>query len=309
MDERDQLVSQVASLVDVNATYRSDGSVALATRSGVGLLDEKASIFQFTPNNNISATQQFSTNDAQNGVGTLSLLTPAGLSIDLVKQNVLQSGEIAGLLKLRDNTLVQAQNQLDSVAAGLAQSLSTNQTQGTAASSGSASGLSVDLSQVQPGNDILLNYTVAGVAKQVRVVRVDDTTKLPMNSTTNGVQTIGVSFAGGASGVASALQSALGPSLQISGSGSTLTVLNDGTSNTGVSNLTAETTSTADAGRRVGAQPLRRRRRPALYQQPRRHGAKGRLCRPHPGQPVDPGRQHQAGGVDQYDPDRGRGAG
>ncbi|MGN6100061.1 MAG: flagellar basal body rod C-terminal domain-containing protein, partial [Devosia sp.] len=58
-------------------------------------------------------------------------------------------------------------------------------------------------------------------------------------------RTIGVSFANGASGVATALQAALGPGLQISGSGSTLTVLNDGTPNSAVASLTARTTSTS----------------------------------------------------------------
>ena len=245
LDQRDRLVSQIAGVVDVNVTYRDDGSVALATRSGVGLLDQKASVFSFTPNSNVSATQQFSVDDSKNGVGTLTLSTPAGNTIDLVKQNVLQSGELKGLLDLRDKTLVQTQDQLDSVAAGLAQAFSTNTTDGTSASSGAATGLSLDLGNVRPGNDLLLNYSVGGVAQSVRVVRVDDASKLPMDSTSSGVRTIGVSFAGGAAGVANALQTALGSNLQISGSGSTLTVLNDGTTNTAVASLQSRTTSAA----------------------------------------------------------------
>jgi flagellar hook-associated protein 1 FlgK len=246
MDQRDRLVSQVSSLIDVNVAYRNDGSVALTTRSGVGILDVKASTFSFNPVTNLSANQQFSKDDTQNGVGSLTMTTPGGLSIDLVKQNVLQSGEIKGLLDLRDTILPQAQDQLDSVAAGLAQALSTNQTQGTAATgSGGATGLSVDLSNVQSGNDVLLKYSVGGTSQTVRVVRVDDTSKLPLDYTAAGVRTVGVSFAGGAAGVASSLQSILGSSVRVSGTGSTLTVLNDGTANTAVQGLTAETTSSA----------------------------------------------------------------
>lgn len=246
-DQRDRLVSQVAGVIDVNVTYRSDGSVALMTRSGVGLLDQKASVLQFNPVTNLTANQQFSADPSQNGVGSLTLTTPAGLTIDLVQQNVLQSGELAGLVNLRDNTLVQAQNQLDSIAGGLAQAFSTNQTQGTAAQSGAATGLSVDLSSVQPGNDLMLSYGVGGVTKTVRVVDVTDSSKLPMDYTdAGGTRTIGVDFSGGAASVASQLQAALGANnLQISGSGSTLTVLNDGTANTSVSGLTTRTTSTA----------------------------------------------------------------
>src|SRR6185312_8034914 len=184
MDQRDRLVSQVSSLIDVNVAYRNDGSVALTTRSGVGILDVKASTFSFNPVTNLSATQQFSKDDSQNGVGSLTMTTPGGLSIDLVKQNVLPSGEIKGLLALRHTILPQAQDQLDSVAAGLARALSTNQTQGTAATgSGGATGLSVDLSNVQSGNDVLLKYSVGGTSQTVRVVRVDDTSKLPLDYT------------------------------------------------------------------------------------------------------------------------------
>jgi len=98
---------------------------------------------------------------------------------------------------------------------------------------------------------VLLSYTVGGVSKTVRVVNVNDTSKLPMNYVdAGGTQVVGADFSAGAAGVASTLQAALGSSLQISGSGTTLTVLNDGTSNTAVNGLTSRTTSTGvqDAG-------------------------------------------------------------
>jgi flagellar hook-associated protein 1 len=247
-DQRDTLVASVASALDVNATYASDGTVNLTTRSGVTLLDQQsAGQLSFDGNANITATQQFSDDDSENGVGSLTLTTPSGLNIDLVQQDVLQSGELAGLINLRDNTLPQAQDQLDTIAGGLAQSFSTNETTGTAATgAGGATGLAVDVSQVQPGNTLALTYSVGGVSKSVSVVDVTDSSKLPMSYTeADGTQVLGVDFSGGAASVASQLQSLLGSSLQISSSGSTLTVLNDGTSNTAVSGLTAQTTSTA----------------------------------------------------------------
>jgi flagellar hook-associated protein 1 FlgK len=251
LDQRDRLVNQVASAIDLRVSYRADGSVALATRSGVGLLDQKASVIRFQPVTNISANSQFSDDDTENGVGKLSVVTPSGLTLDMVKQDVLKSGEIGGLINLRDNTLVQAQAQLDDIAASLAQAFSTVQTAGTAATSGAATGYSTDLSTSRPGNDVLLSYSVGGVSKTIRVVNVNDASKLPMNYVdAGGTQVVGADFSAGAAAVATTLQSALGSSLQISGSGTTLTVLNDGTSNTAVSGLTARTTSTAvqDAG-------------------------------------------------------------
>jgi flagellar hook-associated protein 1 FlgK len=254
LDQRDTLVGQVASNLDVNANYGPNGTVTLTTRSGVTVLDQKAGQLSFSGNADITAGQQFSSDDSQNGVGTLTLNTPSGMKIDLVKQDVLQSGEMAGLINLRDNTLVQAQTQLDAIAGGLAQAFSTNQTKGTAASgSGGATGLSIDVSQVQPGNTLTLDYSVGGVSKSVSVVDVTDGSKLPMDYTQpDGTRVVGVDFSGGASSVAGQLQSLLGPSLHISGSGSTLTVLNDGTSNTAVAGLTAQTTSTASQDGSLG---------------------------------------------------------
>ena len=179
MDQRDRLVAEVAKIVDTRVDYREDGTVALMTRSGVGLLDGRASIFEFRSAGTLSAISQFSSDPAQSGVGRLMLRTPSGLTLDLVQQNVIKGGELGGLIELRDKTLVHAQEQLDEVAAAIAQSLSTVETQGTAATAGAATGFDVDLASIRNGNDLLLNYTVNGIANSVRVVRVDDTTKLP----------------------------------------------------------------------------------------------------------------------------------
>jgi flagellar hook-associated protein 1 FlgK len=254
-DRRDTLVAQVAGNLDVNASYAADGRVTLTTRSGVTLVDQQAAAqLGFAGNANIGAAQQFSSDDSKNGVGTLVLKTPAGLQIDLVKQDVLQSGELAGLIDLRDNTLVQVQAQLDTIAGGLAQSFSTNVVAGTtvpppgpiAPPAGTPTGMSVDISQVQPGNTVSLTCSVGGVSKSVSVVDVTDASKLPMDYTRpNGMRVVGIDFSGGAASVAGQLQALLGSSFQISGSGSTLTVLNDGSANSAVSNLTAATTSTA----------------------------------------------------------------
>ena len=246
MDQRDRLITQVADMVDVRVDYRTDDTVALMTRSGVGLLDGKASTFNFQSAGTLSADKQFNGNAAQSGVGQLTLTSPSGLTIDLVQQNVLQSGKLSALIDLRDKTLTDAQAQLDDIAAGLAQSLSTVQTAGVAASSGTSSGLSVDLGAIRDGNDFVLNYSKAGVDKSLRVIRVDDASKLPLDYVdANGARVVGMSFSGGASSIASALTSLLGSGFTVSGSGTTLTVLDDGaTGTTDVGGLTARSTAT-----------------------------------------------------------------
>lgn len=170
-DQRDRLVASVAEVIDIQANYRPDGTVALLTRSGVGLLDNGVSTFQFKTAGALSPTTQTSMNSEESRVGTLLLTTPSGLTIDLVQQGVLQGGELAGLVQLRDKVLVETQNQLDEIAAGLAIAFSSRATPGTAATGpGGATGLTADVSQLKPGNDILLNYTRDGVEQRVRIV-------------------------------------------------------------------------------------------------------------------------------------------
>jgi flagellar hook-associated protein 1 FlgK len=248
MDQRDRLVSEIAELVDVRVDYRSDDTVALSTRSGVGILDGTAAKFGFTPAGALSADKQFSSDPAQNSVGKLTLSTMSGTTIDLVQQRVLQSGKLGALVELRDKTLVNAQSQLDEIAAGLAQALSTVNTEGTAATGGSGeNGYTLDLSSIRNGNDFVLSYKSGGVDKSIRVVRVDDTSKLPLDYVdASGARVIGMDFAAGAGGVAAALQSALGSGFAVSSSGSSIIVLDDGAGNaTDVNGLTARTTATA----------------------------------------------------------------
>jgi flagellar hook-associated protein 1 len=245
-DQRDRLVSQISEMVDVRADYRADGTVALMTRSGVGLLDGGASTFEFQPAGRLSPSSLYDPNS--NGVGSLKLMTPSGLKIDLVAGGgILQSGSLAALIELRDKTLVKAQGQLDDIAAALAQAFSTNQTDGTAVAVGPAAGFDVDIADVRSGNDFVINYTQAGVDKTLKVVRVDDASKLPMDYVdATGARVVGLSFTGGAASVATQL-GALVPGLAFSAVGSTLRVLDDGAAGTtDVSALVARTTASAN---------------------------------------------------------------
>ncbi len=246
LDQRDRLVSTISEQIDIRVDYRSNDTVALMTRSGVGLLDDKVSTFSFEPAGKLSAEKLFSVDDAKNGVGTLYIATPGGTKIDVAQQNVLRSGKIAGLLELRDTTLPLAQSQLDDIAAGLARAMSTVTTAGTAATSGGQQGFSLDLASIRNGNDFTLDITRSGVASSIKVVRVDDTNNLPLDYVdANGTRVIGANFSGGAASIAAALQSVLGPNFTASGSGSTLTVLDDGTGgSTDVTALTSHSTAT-----------------------------------------------------------------
>ena len=234
MDQRDRLVESLSQQMDLRVSYRNDGTVSLMTRSGVGILDVKASVFQYESAGALSASSRFSPDDAVSGVGKLTIMTPAGLEIDLVKQNVLSSGELAGLIQLRDQSLVQAQDQLDEIASSLAKAMSTNVTAGTQVTSGASNGYEVDLADVRNGNEFTFKYLQGGAEKPVRVMRVDDTSKLPLDYVdANGARVIGLDFSGGTASVAAQLQSKLGTSFSVSNpSGTTLRVMDDGVAGT-----------------------------------------------------------------------------
>lgn len=251
LDERDRLILKVSELVDVKVDYRDDGSVALHTRSGVGLLDGKASQFQFQTAGNLAATALYDADPSQSGVGLLTVATPSGLAIDVVAHGVLNTGRISSLLDQRDNVLVTLQDQLDEIASGLAQAMSTIETAGTAVSSGGSDGFDADLANMQVGNSFIVKYVEGGTAKTVNVVRVDDASKLPMDSVSaNGIRTIGLDFSGGIGPVATALNAALGAAITVSNpTGSTLRILDDGAPNTtDISSINVQHTVTADQG-------------------------------------------------------------
>ena len=250
LDQRDRLVSSVAELIDVRADYRSDGTVALMTRSGVGLLDNGVAQFSFESAGSLSPNSVADADPEKNKVGKLTLTTPSGLTVDLVSQGVLQGGELGGLVTLRDQTLVEAQDQLDEIAAGLAQAFSTIQKAGEAITDGPAKGFDLDLSNMRPGNDILFSYSEGGPDKRVRVVN----TATPQDYIdATGQRVIGVDFSTGATAVADAL-SAKFPSLDISSTGANnLRILDDGlTGKTDVKSAVARSTSMGLQGAGLG---------------------------------------------------------
>ena len=168
----------------------------------------------------------------------------------MIATNAIGSGQIAADVTLRDKTLVQAQNQIDQLAASMASALSDNTTAGTAAPAALApkAGFDLDLSNVLPGNTINLTYTdtATNTQHQVTIVRVDDPTALPLSNpgADPNDQVIGVNFSGGMASIVAQLSGAVGGSnLQFSNpSGSTLRVVDNGTNGANVNAASVTTT-------------------------------------------------------------------
>jgi flagellar hook-associated protein 1 FlgK len=254
-DQRDQAIDKIASLLDIRVSLGSDNQVSIFTASGTSLLTQnEAGTLNFSAVGTVSATRQWNANPSKSTLSTISLTAPDGSTTDLVANRAIRSGEIAGYLNLRDSVLVQAQGQVDELAAQMSKALSDTTTAGTAVSAPPQSGFSVDIANVSPGNSVNLTYTDAlNVQHNVTVIRVDDPAALPLsNSVTPDPNdtVIGVDFTGGPASVAAQLNAALGATgLQFSNpAGTTLQVLNDVANTISVNSASTTTTATSLTG-------------------------------------------------------------
>lgn len=251
-DQRDQDVTQLARLMNVNVVQNPGNQISVFTGTGQQLVSGmQASQLSFDNAGTLTATALWSADPSQDEVGTITLTSPGGSTTDLVANNAIQSGELAAYLQMRDSILPQAQNQLDELANQMAQSLSNVTASGTAVISGAQSGYSVDVGSVLPGNAVQVTYTdPSNVQHTVTIVSLGQGGSLPLQTSPANPnnQIIGIDFSGGLSSAVAQLNAAFGGNLQFSNpSGSTLQVLNaNGTTNV-VNGLSATSTVTSTA--------------------------------------------------------------
>jgi flagellar hook-associated protein 1 FlgK len=247
-DQRDQAVTQLSQLMNITVSTNSNNQISVFSSSGLQLVGNQASQLQFDNVGSLSATSLWNANPAKDGAGTISLVQANGATTDLIANKSFQSGQIAANLEMRDKILPQAQSQIDEVASQLSRSLSDKTTNGTAVTSGSQSGFTVDVGGVLPGNSVQVAYRDAlNNQRTVTIVRVDDPAALPLPNTGNpNNQVIGVNFTGGMASVAAQLNAALGSNLQFSNpSGTVLQVLNSSSLSSTVNSVSATATATA----------------------------------------------------------------
>jgi flagellar hook-associated protein 1 len=250
MDQRDSAISDLSTLMDVHVVTDASNQANVFTTSGTQLVGGSlASTINFSSPGSLTANSLYSTNASQNGVGSLTIQLPNGASYDMVANNTLTSGKIAADLKLRDQTLVQAQTQVDQLAASMSSALSDQTTAGTAIT-GPPAGFSVDTSNMLAGNTVNLTVTNSGsnAKQQISIVNVTDPTALPLQNLPNASpKLVGVDLSGGVTpAVLAQLNQALGPSVTFTGSGTTLNVVADAAAVNAASTTT--TTSSLTSG-------------------------------------------------------------
>ena len=247
-DQRDSALKDLSELMDIRVVKDNANVATVYTTSGLQLVGIQASQLSFSSQGTLNAGSLWNANPALSSAGSLTLTLGNGSSVDLIATNSVGSGRIGADLKLRDNLLVQAQTQLDQMAATLAAALSDKTTAGTAVTSGPQAGFDIDLSNVLPGNSINLTYTdtATNTPHQITIVRVDDPTALPLPNTAANAndKVIGVNFTGGMASIVAQIAAGVGnTNLQFSNpAGNTLRVLDNGAAAVSVNSLSTTTT-------------------------------------------------------------------
>jgi flagellar hook-associated protein 1 FlgK len=236
LDQRDAYIDELSQLMDVRVITTDHNQVNVFTNSGIQLVGTEASQLAFDAQGTMMPSAQWTNDPATRTVGTLTLVTPTGGKLDLLQSGAIRSGEIAAYVEMRDQVLVDAQFQLDELAAAMCSALSDATVQGGAVTSGAQAGFDIDTAGMLAGNRINLTYTDTATGKQHRVsiVRVDDPSALPLSNdaTANADdEVIGVDFSGGLASVAAQLNARFNGKVNVTATGTTLTFLDDGAAN------------------------------------------------------------------------------
>ncbi|MCE3256607.1 MAG: hypothetical protein K0Q64_690, partial [Nitrobacter vulgaris] len=131
MDQRDAAIDQLSRLMDIRVTTDGVNQTSVFTTSGIQLVGGVyASTLTFNAQSSLTANSRWNADPAKSSVGTIICQLPNGAKMDMIALQGINSGQIAADVQLRDKILVQAQNQVDQMAATLASALSDVTTSG-----------------------------------------------------------------------------------------------------------------------------------------------------------------------------------
>ncbi len=249
LDQRDRYVEQLSSLIDVKITDQGGGSLLIRTSNGQQLYaNNKASTISF------NQTGMLQPGEPGNEI---IVTTPGGTTFGLIAAT--DSGSIAALAELRDEVLVEAQKQLDTIAAEVSLAFSNVTVDSTATTVGLESGYTLDLSALQAGNTVSLSYVDSGGdTQEVTFVAVTDATLLPLDNTATArsddtVYGIDISTGATSDYITQIIAALAATDLDVSNDGSdNLQILGDTATNTTVESLTADVTVTASSDQGLG---------------------------------------------------------
>jgi flagellar hook-associated protein 1 FlgK len=249
LDQRDTYIDELSRLMDIKVVKGDFNQINIFTNSGIQLVGVDASTLSFDAQGTVTPSALYDRDPAKRTLGTLTLVNPTGGSMDLIATGAIRSGEIAAFVEMRDTVLVQAQTQLDQIAAAMSSALSDETVASTAAPGAVLPqlGFDIDTAGLLAGNTIHLTYTdtLTSVVHNVSIVRVDDPAALPLDGSATADpndEVIGVDFSGGLAAVATALNARFGGRVNVSNpAGTTLRFLDDGNANNSAINAVSAT--------------------------------------------------------------------
>lgn len=121
-NDQAQLINTLSSLMDIRVSQRTNGGVTIRTTDGTLLAGEGAATLSYSPIGTVTGETNFN---------AITLTPPGGVSVNLTDH--LKSGEIYGLIQLRDQIAPQAASQLSELVSNIADQLNGAANQNTAA--------------------------------------------------------------------------------------------------------------------------------------------------------------------------------
>jgi flagellar hook-associated protein 1 len=252
LDERDKAISELATLVDIRVVQQDSGKVSIFTNSGLQLYSGEASSLSFDERSVIPPNALFAANPADRGVGTIRLNGAGGVGIDIIAGGFFRSGAIAAEVEMRDKVLVEAQAQVDDLAAALAAALG-DRSPVASVTTGLNSGFDINLDDpaapgalaMKAGNTLSIEVNTPLGIRRFQMIATDGAAPnpIPAEFGEGGATIIRYDRAGGIAGVQAALAGALGGGFNVTLAGSTLRVLDNGGGNA-VNNVRASFSTT-----------------------------------------------------------------
>lgn len=164
-DKRDAAIDELSEYMDIHVIDQPGGAVAISLTDGTQLYDDVPVTLSFDQQGVVDASRAYSTDDSQRSLGTVRISAGPGSGVDLFKSGAIRSGKIAAYKELRDETLVDAQAQLDTIAATLSKATSTRQASGATYSDATTAGYTMDITGLTEGNTLKVEYTDASGTK------------------------------------------------------------------------------------------------------------------------------------------------
>jgi len=119
IEKRAQSLTELSKIIDLNVTETGNNGVKVSTSSGIALVEVSRNILQYSPPGVVTSSTPFSPITVHQLDAVTGAIRPSNQRLD----GELTSGELKGLLNLRDKDLPEISLQLGSLAAGFADEL------------------------------------------------------------------------------------------------------------------------------------------------------------------------------------------